>query len=163
MHVTEWISSRITDRVICLNFKWEMSSTAHNHYIVIRFIKSYSVVIDLLRTKSTCVLCVSNKISGPDSIHAESFKQGGYLCPRALFLFITNIWQLETKAREISPSAATAMAVHYGLLLPKSCYTVWKKSECGFRRNKNTVDLDFTRTQENLIQPETHTGPGVDS
>ncbi|XP_061891552.1 dickkopf-related protein 3b isoform X2 [Entelurus aequoreus] len=115
-----------------------------------------------------------NKTPGPDSIPAEIFKQGGYLSIRALFLVISKVWKHETVPQQwrdaniitiykgkgdkslCGNSRGISLLAVAGKVLAKVMLhrlvnniteDLLPESQCGFRKNRSTVDMVFTTRQ----------------
>ena len=117
---------------------------------------------------------INNKSPGPDSIPAELLKEGGYLCTRTLHRYISEVWRQEcvpqqwkdanivtiyknkgdksvcSNSRGIS-LLATAGKVLAKVMLRRLISTISERvtpeSQCGFRKDRGTVDMIFVTRQ----------------
>lgn len=116
----------------------------------------------------------NNKSPGSDNIPAELLKQGGYLCIRTLHRYITKVWTDEnipqqwkdasivtiykTKGdkadcgnyRGISLLAVAGKVlakVMLQRLISNITESILPESQCGFRKDRSTVDMIFTARQ----------------
>lgn len=116
----------------------------------------------------------NNKSPGMDNIPAELLKQGGYLCTRALHQHITKVWADENIPQQWRDAKIvtiyknkgdkTICGNHRGIsllavagkvlakvllqrLLNNITESLLPESQCGFRKNRSTVDMVFTARQ----------------
>lgn len=116
----------------------------------------------------------NNKSPGNDKIPAELLKQGGYLCTRTLHQYITKAWADENipqqwrdanivtiyknkgdkavcgNSRGISLLAVAGKVlakVMLQRLVNNITESMLPESQCGFRKNRSTVDMIFTARQ----------------
>ena len=116
----------------------------------------------------------NNKSPGVDNIPAELLKQGGYLCTRALHQYITKVWADENIPQQWrdanivtiykNKGDKTICGNHRGIsllavagkvlakvmlqrLISNISETILPESQCGFRKNRSTVDMVFTARQ----------------
>lgn len=116
----------------------------------------------------------NNKSPGPDSIPAEILKQGGYLCTRAIHQFISLVWREESIPQQwkdanivtifknkgdksicgnsrgialLSVAGKVLAKIMLHRLINNITEALLPESQCGFRRNRSTVDMIFTSRQ----------------
>ncbi len=116
----------------------------------------------------------NSKAAGPDNIPAEIFEKGGYLCTRTLYLFILEVWSRECAPQHwkdanivtvyknkgdksiCSNSRGISLLAIAGEVLAKvmlHCLTqatteqIIPESQCGFRKDRGTVDSIFVTRQ----------------
>ena len=116
----------------------------------------------------------NNKSPGADSIPAELLKEGGYLCTRALHQCILRAWEDECIPQQWRDANIVAIYKNKGdksicgnsrgisllsaagkvlakVMLQRLINTITEESlpesQCGFRKNRSTVDMIFTTRQ----------------
>ncbi|CAG5927188.1 unnamed protein product [Menidia menidia] len=106
----------------------------------------------------------NNKSPGPDNIQAELLKQGGYLCLRALHNLIIKVWTDENIPQQWRDANIVTIYKNKGEKADCGnhrgpCKTMQRRltdyiteemlpeSQCGFRKNRSTVDMVFTARQ----------------
>lgn len=116
----------------------------------------------------------NNKSPGADNIPAELLKEGGYLCTRALHQCILGAWEDESIPQQwrdanivaiyknkgdksicgnsrgislLSVAGKVLAKVMLQRLINNITEQVLPESQCGFRKNRSTVDMIFTTRQ----------------
>ena len=122
----------------------------------------------------SAVRTLKNNSPGSDNIPAELLKQGGYLCTRTLHHYITKVWADENipqQWRDVSivtifknKGDKVVCGNHRGIsllavagkvlakvmlqrLIKNITESILPESQCGFRKNRSTVDMVFTTRQ----------------
>ena len=116
----------------------------------------------------------NNKCAGPDGLPAEILKAGGYLLMRQLFHFICNTWQNETLPQEwkdsnivtiykkkgdksscgnsrgislLSVAGKVLAKIMLSRLTTHITEDILPETQCGFRKNRSTLDMIFAARQ----------------
>ncbi len=116
----------------------------------------------------------NNKAPGPDGIPAEIIKQGGYLCLRSLHLYIIEVWNRGNVPQQWKDSKIVTIYKNKGdktvcgnsrgisllavagkvltkIMLKRLISHIAEESlpesQCGFRKDRGTVDMIFTTRQ----------------
>ena len=116
----------------------------------------------------------NNNSPGSDNIPAELLKQGGYLCTRTLHQYITKVWADENIPQQWRDASIVTIfknkgdkaicGNHRGIsllavagkvlakvmlrrLINNITESMLPESQCGFRKNRSTVDMVFTTRQ----------------
>ena len=126
-----------------------------------------------LEVRSAIRSLKNNKSPGNDNIPAELLRNGGYLCTRTLHKYITKVWADENvpqqwrdanvvtiyknkgdravcgNSRGISLLAVAGKVLAKVMLqrLINVTESILPESQCGFRKNRGTVDMIFTARQ----------------
>ena len=116
----------------------------------------------------------NNKTPGPDGIPAEILKQGGYLCIRAIHHLIADVWEHGAVPQQwrnanvvtiykgkgeksvcgnsrgislLSAAGKVLAKVMLSRLIQSITEHLLPESQCGFRKDRSTVDMVFTTRQ----------------
>ncbi len=116
----------------------------------------------------------NNKSPGTDNIPAELLKEGGYICMRTLYRYITQAWTDENIPQQwrdaniaviyknkgdkaicgnsrgislLSVGGKVLSKVMLQRLINNITESMLPESQCGFRKNRSTIDMIFTARQ----------------
>ena len=162
------------------HFQTLLNQPASPDLAVLEELPSYPTIeeLDLPPTFSEVLAAVkalkNNKTPGPDGIPAEILKQGGYLCTRAIFHFIADVWKHGAVPQQwrdanivtiykgkgeksvcgnsrgislLSVAGKVLAKVMLCRLIRSVTEHLLPESQCGFRKNRSTVDMIFTTRQ----------------
>ncbi|XP_061884956.1 uncharacterized protein LOC133635724 [Entelurus aequoreus] len=162
------------------HFQTLLNQPATPDLAVLDELPSYQTIeeLDLPPTFSEVLAAIrslkNNKTPGPDGIPAEILKQGGYLCTRAIFHYIADIWKRGAVPQQwrdanvvtiykgkgeksvcgnsrgislLSAAGKVLAKVMLSRLIQSITEHLLPESQCGFRKNRSTVDMIFTTRQ----------------